>query len=227
MGAISASCGEGGRAGCGRSCSSAIALSVTWRARLSDHLGGFNVELIEPHAARVLDDQAGARRHRLARRRSPSICLSAIRIRSSITARSKCSARLTTPGSGRALLVRWEMLLLQDLGFGLDLSECAATGDRCRPDLCLAEIGQGGFARRRPALLRPAAAAPALPPGGRRRTHASRCRSPALCSPAISSSATCSRPQGLALPAARERLIDLLARLEPHPEEALSRRLEG
>ena len=27
-----------------------------------------------------------------------------------------------------ALLVRWEMLLLQDLGFGLDLSECAATG---------------------------------------------------------------------------------------------------
>ncbi len=28
-------------------------------------------------------------------------------------------------------------------------------------------------------------------------------------------------PQGLALPAARERLIALLARLEPHPEEAL------
>src|SRR5262249_10837526 len=27
-----------------------------------------------------------------------------------------------------ALLVRWEMMLLQDLGFGLDLSECAATG---------------------------------------------------------------------------------------------------
>jgi DNA repair protein RecO (recombination protein O) len=34
-------------------------------------------------------------------------------------------------------------------------------------------------------------------------------------------------PHGLALPAARERLIGLLARLEPHPEEALSRRLEG
>ncbi len=26
------------------------------------------------------------------------------------------------------LLVRWELALLQDLGFGLDLSECAATG---------------------------------------------------------------------------------------------------
>ena len=32
-------------------------LSVTWRARLSDHLGGFNVEMLEPYAARVLDDQ--------------------------------------------------------------------------------------------------------------------------------------------------------------------------
>src|SRR3990170_5314742 len=31
-------------------------IAVTWRARLSDHLGGFNVELIEAHAARALDD---------------------------------------------------------------------------------------------------------------------------------------------------------------------------
>ena len=33
-------------------------LRVTWRARLSEHLGGFNLELIEAHAARVLDDAA-------------------------------------------------------------------------------------------------------------------------------------------------------------------------
>ena len=33
-------------------------LRVTWRARLSEHLGGFNVELLEAHAARVLDDAA-------------------------------------------------------------------------------------------------------------------------------------------------------------------------
>ena len=31
-------------------------LGVTWRARLSEHLGGFNVELMEAHGARVLDD---------------------------------------------------------------------------------------------------------------------------------------------------------------------------
>ena len=34
-------------------------------------------------------------------------------------------------------------------------------------------------------------------------------------------------PHGLTLPASRTRLIELLARLDPHPEEALSRRLEG
>jgi DNA repair protein RecO (recombination protein O) len=33
-----------------------------------------------------------------------------------------------TPRLWPALLVRWELLLLQELGFGLDLSECVATG---------------------------------------------------------------------------------------------------
>jgi DNA repair protein RecO (recombination protein O) len=31
-------------------------LRATWRARLSEHLGGFNVELVEAHAGRILDD---------------------------------------------------------------------------------------------------------------------------------------------------------------------------
>ena len=30
--------------------------------------------------------------------------------------------------SGRHLLVRWELGLLEELGFGLDLTRCAATG---------------------------------------------------------------------------------------------------
>ena len=32
------------------------------------------------------------------------------------------------PSVWPALFVRWELQLLGDLGFGLDLSECAATG---------------------------------------------------------------------------------------------------
>ena len=58
MDAISGWCGEGARAAFGLCSSPAICLRVTWRARLSEHLGGFNVELIEAHAARVLDDAA-------------------------------------------------------------------------------------------------------------------------------------------------------------------------
>ena len=33
------------------------------------------------------------------------------------------------PGAWPALFVRWELQLLGELGFGLDLSECAATGN--------------------------------------------------------------------------------------------------
>ncbi len=104
-------------------------LSVTWRARLSDHLGAFNVEMIEPCAARVLDDQAalaaigslsGLARLLPERDPHPGLYKEALRI-------------LQALDDGRvwpASLVRWELLLLQDLGFGLDLSACAATGAR-------------------------------------------------------------------------------------------------
>jgi DNA repair protein RecO (recombination protein O) len=102
-------------------------LSLSWRARLADHLGGFAVELIDPLAARVLDDQAA---------------LSAI---GSLTSLVKLLPErdphpelyhgalqvlraLDDAGRWPALLVHWEMMLLQDLGFGLDLSACAATG---------------------------------------------------------------------------------------------------
>ena len=60
--------------------------------------------------------------------RSPSICPSAIRMPSSIAARSRSCSALDDASLWPALLVRWELMLLQDLGFGLDLSECAATG---------------------------------------------------------------------------------------------------
>jgi DNA repair protein RecO (recombination protein O) len=102
-------------------------LSATWRARLADHLGGYNVELLEPTAARVLDDQAALAAigsltalARLLPERDPHPQLyhEALEVLQALD-----NANLWP-----ALLVRWEMMLLQDLGFGLDLSECAATG---------------------------------------------------------------------------------------------------
>ncbi len=103
-------------------------IRVTWRARLSEHLGGFNVELIEAHAARVLDDAPAlaalsslAGLARLLPERDPHPALFAAMLN---VVRSFDHA-----GLWPALLVRWELQLLGELGFGLDLSECAATGD--------------------------------------------------------------------------------------------------
>lgn len=102
-------------------------LRVTWRARLSEHLGGFNVELIEAHAARVLDDAAalaaigsltGLARLLPERDPHPELCAATLDVLRAFDA----------PDLWPALLVRWELQLLQELGFGLDLSACAATG---------------------------------------------------------------------------------------------------
>ena len=102
-------------------------LRATWRARLSEHLGGFNVELMEAHAARVLDDAAalaaisslaGLARLLPERDPHPELYAAALNVLRSF------DDAATWP----ALLVQWELRLLGELGFGLDLSECAATG---------------------------------------------------------------------------------------------------
>jgi len=102
-------------------------IRVTWRARLAEHLGGFNVELMEAHAARVLDDARALSAistlvglARLLPERDPHQGLYAAALG---VLRSLDHAELWPP-----LLVRWELQLLGGLGFGLDLTECAATG---------------------------------------------------------------------------------------------------
>jgi DNA repair protein RecO (recombination protein O) len=102
-------------------------LRVTWRARLADHLGGFNVELLEAHAARVLDDQLALAAIgsmtslvKLLPERDPHPALYATTL--------ECLRHLAEEHVWLPLHVRWELQLLQELGFGLDLSQCAATG---------------------------------------------------------------------------------------------------
>lgn len=104
-------------------------VGVTWNARLAEHLGTIAGELKAPHAARVIADPA-----RLA-------CLAA----AAAVAESTLAEREPHPGifEGMASLLKsldadrgwapayvlWELALLAELGFGLDLSRCAATGD--------------------------------------------------------------------------------------------------
>lgn len=102
-------------------------VDATWKARLADHLGHITVELRHGYAAEVMDDAAAlsalttiASLTRLLPERDPhpnlyEITLFVLGFLSDITV-------------WPALLVRWELALLQELGFGLDLSACASTG---------------------------------------------------------------------------------------------------
>jgi len=104
-------------------------ISAHWRARLPEHLGAFTVEALEMNAARLMDDAfklAGlttmAAHSRLLPEREPHERLyNAFRI---------VLAQIDNDQVWPALLVRWELGLLEELGFGLDLSACAATGSR-------------------------------------------------------------------------------------------------
>ena len=100
---------------------------VCWRARLEENLGRFAVELIDSHAARVLLD-AGRLSAVLAACSMVNICLPErepypnlfIEMRNLLT---------HLPDEGwLTAYVNWEISLLAELGFGLDLSHCASTG---------------------------------------------------------------------------------------------------
>ena len=70
-----------------------------------------------------------------------------------------------------AALVRYELLLLAELGFGLDLDRCAVTGAQRRSRRGQPEIGPGGQRRGGRTLCRQAAAAAAVRARGRHARH--------------------------------------------------------
>ena len=102
-------------------------LSATWRARLDEHLGNFTVEPIAERASRLMEEASGvyglqllAALLRLVPERDPQPRLY-----------GALAAILDALGESRAagrLLVQFELEILNELGFGLDLSCCAATG---------------------------------------------------------------------------------------------------
>jgi DNA repair protein RecO (recombination protein O) len=104
-------------------------VEVLWRARLDEHLGTFQAEPIALNAARLFDSAAGiyaiqtlAAHLRLLPERDPHASLyEALKI---------MLEHLDEPASAGELVVRFELLVLEELGFGLDLLACAATGSR-------------------------------------------------------------------------------------------------
>jgi DNA repair protein RecO (recombination protein O) len=102
-------------------------LDATWKARLSDHLGHFTIELRRGFAGEVMEDAAAlaaltsmAALARLLPERDPHPSLYEV----TLFVLGFLDDRAVWP----ALVVRWELALLEELGFGLDLSTCSATG---------------------------------------------------------------------------------------------------
>lgn len=102
-------------------------VDATWKARLSEHLGHATLELRRGYAVEAMEDPlslAGlsslTAMARLLPERDPHPNLYEVTL--------FVLGFLDDPTVWPALYVRWELALLEELGFGLDLSECAATG---------------------------------------------------------------------------------------------------
>lgn len=99
-----------------------------WRARLEDQLGTFALEILVPTAAGLMDDA-----ERLDILVAAADLLDAVLPdrqphRELYDATRALLGALEQDVPAGALLVRWEAGVLAALGFGLDLSCCAATG---------------------------------------------------------------------------------------------------
>lgn len=102
-------------------------VDVSWRGRLAAQLGHFAIELHTSYAARAMGDP-------LALAGLSSLCALARLLPEHDPHPDLFEVTLFVlgfldePAIWPALYVRWELNLLADLGFGLDLGACAATG---------------------------------------------------------------------------------------------------
>jgi DNA repair protein RecO (recombination protein O) len=105
----------------------ANAVRAHWRARLDDHLGNYTIEPIALRAGALFGDSHAvyavthlATLARLLPERDPHEIV--------YESLETIVPHLHDPVVCAALLVRFELLMLSELGFGLDLETCAATG---------------------------------------------------------------------------------------------------
>jgi DNA repair protein RecO (recombination protein O) len=104
-------------------------LSASWRARLDEHLGNYTVEPLRQRASDFFGASHAiygvshlAALMRLLPERDPHADLYSVF--------EEVLDRLEDPALAAPLVVRFELLLLAELGFGLDLEQCASTGAR-------------------------------------------------------------------------------------------------
>ena len=146
MAAISAWCAAARASGCGRCCSQATACTAVWRARLDEHLGYYAIEgtrLARGHRAGVVARGLWRDASRLAG-------AAVARARSASKRSTRCWNRTLDDfddiGEAAVHLIKFELAMLAELGFGLDLDSCAATG--ATTDLIYVSPKSGGAVSR-------------------------------------------------------------------------------
>ena len=102
-------------------------VAASWKARLEDHLGQLRCELMEAQAARWFDEP----------QRLAGLAAACAMVEATLPERIAHPASFEALGlllqalAGEdwpSLYVHFELTLLRELGYGLDLSACAATG---------------------------------------------------------------------------------------------------
>lgn len=102
-------------------------VEAVWRARIDEHLGMYAIEATELRAARLMEsplalhgiNHMGALLRLMAERDSHPALYETVKL---------IVEHLGEMRIAPALIVRFELAILSELGFGLDLSVCAATG---------------------------------------------------------------------------------------------------
>ena len=144
-------------------------LHLAWRARLEEHLGTFQVEPLRSRAADVMGDRVA-----LAGMAAMTALLAFVLPERApypglYQGTQTVLDMLGTDAAWPLAYLRWEMALLEEMGFGLDLSSCAVTGSTealiyvsPKTGRAVSAAGAGDWAPRLlplPAILRDGAAA--------------------------------------------------------------------
>lgn len=106
-------------------------LSLEWSARLSEHLGTYKIDLVRSRAAMIMTSRDSLAALNVVsallvkftpeREASPKLYAATLELVDSLG-----DANPYWP----VLYAKWELVLLEEIGYGLDLSRCASTGSR-------------------------------------------------------------------------------------------------
>ena len=186
-------------------------VDVRWRARLENQLGHMTIELREAYAARLLDSSKAlnaltsiAALTHLLPERDPHPNLYEI----TLFILDLISDEAMLP----ALLIRWELALLEELGYGLDLSRCAASGANDGLIYVSPRTGRAVSASTGEPYKNKLLALPEfLRPGGVMRDISARDIAQGFALTGYFLHSQVLEPRGAALPASRDRLVASLA----------------